>query len=59
MLITLMDGCAWYVAAKQKPKLKVSKVLAWLVKLHLGIDWPVCFLIDLTQKGVPFEVAHA
>ena len=54
-----MDGCAWSVAAKEKPKLKVSKVLAWLVKLHLGIDWPVCFLIDLTQKGVPFEVAHA
>ena len=43
------------VAATQKPILKVSTVVAWLVKLHWEIDWPVSFLINLTQTGVPLR----
>ena len=43
------------VAAKQKLFLEVSKVVAWLVKLHYEIDWPVSFLINLTQTSVPLR----
>ena len=47
--------CMAQGAVKQKLMLKVSKVLAGLVKLHSGIDWPVNFQINLTQKGVPLR----
>ena len=39
------------VGVKQKLKLQFSKVPAPVVNLDQGIDWPVSFLIKLTEVG--------
>ena len=39
------------VGVNQKLKLKWSKVPAPVVRLDLGIDWPVSFLTNLTEAG--------
>ena len=35
--------------------LEVGKMPAWLVNLHLGIDWPMSCQSYLTQGGVPLK----
>ena len=59
------------VGVKQKLKLELSKVQAPVVNLDKGIDWPVTFLINLTElwggavlapmlmAECPFDVPHA
>ena len=39
------------VGVQQKLKLALSKVPAPVVKLDLGIDWPVTFQVNLTELG--------